>query len=184
MNPWCSSLGPLEAKDRQIWFPLFATRSILTHTLFIKNTLLIWYLLRAIAQGCTQFWKVLFTLPVLWMARFGVVQCWNFVAVKDCLVSVYLSSSPSIVLHSCSTIESIPTTSTIQTGCGMTWSFCDHFLLRVKCRHPIVCSSDKWILNSSFNILLRYHLYCKTFPVMSFSCHFTLGIYSKWLHQI
>lgn len=53
--------------------------------------------------------------------------------VKGCFVFAYLSSSPSIVLHSCSTIASISITFIIQTSHVISWFFCDQFVPNAKC---------------------------------------------------
>lgn len=162
--------NPLEVKDRQIWFPLFTTQSILTY-MWHKNAPLISYLLRGLAQGCTQLQLVPFTLTSsLWMLSIGVVQCLNFIVVKGCtalyrLIFQLLFSWLTSAL--CRRISSnyfcYPEESWYYLV--FLWSLCSQCQMQTL---QFVHLTNSYLF---FNALLRYQLYYKTFLVTSFSYH-------------
>ena len=136
-----------------------------------KNTLLIWYLLRGLAQGCTQLQHVSFTLTLLRMVPIGVVQCPTFIVVKGC-AALYLLIFPASLQLSYICELQLSQFQLLLLSRGTT-VLLGLFVITLF-PMPNTDSSQFVHLTKSclfFNALLRYHLYYKTFLVTSFSCH-------------
>lgn len=162
-EPWYSSPSSLEAKDWQIWYSLFATRSIFTYILGIK--ILMWSLLMAIVEGCTQLWEVPFTLISLWMALFRVVQSLTFISCKrlPCIgfsFQLFFSCLTSM-LYNWVNSNYLYYPDRLWYDSFFLWSLSFH----CKCRLFIVCSFDKVLpplmlfsdITSAVKLFLSHH---------------------------